>query len=133
MLGKNISNFMPMTYAKYHDDILKNSTSEMDPKSKNLSKDKVVYGKNKYGYIFQSLLQIKPVVHSLKDQMEYIGIIKKEKLIKNSGFLVADEEGVIKDISSSNLFFLHLRLHFLAWHRFKADFIDKHRLRGSFP
>jgi hypothetical protein len=128
MLGKNISNFMPMIYAKFHDDILKNSISEMNQKSKNLSRDKVVYGKNKYGYIFQSLLQIKPVVHSMKDQMEYIGIIKKEKLIKNSGFLVADEEGVVKDISSSNLFSLQPRLHFLARHRFKVDFIVKHQL-----
>lgn len=44
---------------------------------------------------------MKPVLNKLKEGLEYIAIFKKEKYINNSCYIIIDNKGLIKDISSS--------------------------------
>lgn len=59
-----------------------------------------MFGKNKSGYIFPVSLHIKPIFHALKDGMEFLGIFKKEKNIKNFAFAISSFDNQIKDISA---------------------------------
>ncbi|EAS00830.2 PAS domain S-box protein (macronuclear) [Tetrahymena thermophila SB210] len=101
LLNKNVNILMPQIYQKHHEDILKRYVETNE--STFINKDKQVYGKNKSGYIFPVIIHIKPIFHALKDGMEFLGIFRKEKNVKNFAYALATYDNQIRDISSSCL------------------------------
>ncbi|EGR29625.1 PAS domain S-box family protein [Ichthyophthirius multifiliis] len=108
LLNKNVSFLMPFVYAKYHDQILKRYIETNEGTM--INKDKIVYGKNKNGYVFPITINIKPIFQALKYGMEFIAIFKKEKIVKNYAVAIATPEYLIKDISSNSLNILGIDL-----------------------
>jgi len=90
LLNKNVNVLMPSIFAKHHDEILKRYTETSE--STFINKDKLVYGKNKSGYIFPLIIQIKPIYHALKDGMEFLAVFRKEKTMKNMAYIVASAD-----------------------------------------
>jgi hypothetical protein len=56
------------------------------------------------------VIHIKPVYHALKDGIEFVAILRKEKLLRNYAYLIIQEDGLLKDISACNLFLITLSL-----------------------
>ena len=65
----------------------------------------------------------------MKGDIEYFGVIKKEKTLKNVAFLFCDTKGVINDISASAILILGLNsenisLNFINVNQIVPDFLD---------
>jgi len=75
----------------------------------------VVYAKTKVGYIYPIQIHVKPVYHALKDNIEFFAIFRREKLLRNYGFICVSHEGHVKDISAScaNLIGLDIKTAFI--------------------
>ena len=56
---------MPAIYANNHNNIIKNYLDTKEQKQ--INKEKLVFGKNKYGYIFLITILLKPVALSIKE------------------------------------------------------------------
>lgn len=104
---------MPFPFNKIHDDILRNFITNGNT-DQLTNREKTLYGKNKYGYIFQFMLAIKPVYHALKDGLQFIGIIRKEKLLRTQAYLILNDEGVIKELSPTCLTVLGIDLKMIT-------------------
>lgn len=90
---------MPSIVAKVHDEFLKKylETSE----NHIAGQERLLWVKTKSNYLYYSEINVKPVYHPLKDNIEYFGKIKRIKSVKNQAFLICNNEGVIKDISTT--------------------------------
>ncbi|EGR33844.1 PAS domain S-box family protein, partial [Ichthyophthirius multifiliis] len=124
IINKNVNLLQPFLYGKYHDDILKYFCDQENKQS--VLKDKFIFGKNKQQYIFPIMLNIKPVLHVLKDSYEFFGIFRKEKIIKNICYLHVNEKDIVKDISSSCINILGLDINILSLEQINVNnlFID---------
>lgn len=108
LINKKINNVMPSLYGVHHDDFLKRflDTSE----STLLNKERILFGKHKNGYIFPFIVLLRPVYHVLKDGVEFVATIKKEKKIKDVAYLVCNKDLILEDISTSCINLLGLDL-----------------------
>lgn len=111
--NNNVNMLMPFPFNKIHDDILRNFITNGNT-DQLTNREKTLYGKNKYGYIFQFMLAIKPVYHALKDGLQFIGIIRKEKLLRTQAYLILNDEGVIKELSPTCLTVLGIDLKMIT-------------------
>lgn len=104
---------MPYVYSKYHDEFLKRYVDTNETNFAN--RDKVVYAKTKIGYIYPIQIHVKPVYHALKDSVEFFALFRREKLLRNYGFMAITAEGIVKDISACNKFlsFFYLLIYFI--------------------
>jgi hypothetical protein len=90
---------MPKIFSDQHDNYLK---VFLQNKAKKVNSDeRVLYGKNREGYVFPILLQLQRTVSSTNGELLFIANIKKYKVKQALIMCVTDEEGVIIDVSAS--------------------------------
>lgn len=75
---------MPEIISRHHNDILKRYA---DSAENNISvihrNNNIVFGKTKSGFIFPINLKIIPIYHAVKDETEFLGILRRNKIFKN--------------------------------------------------
>lgn len=110
---------MPFIFSNLHDKILStfNETNEMV-----LSDiEQNLFGKIKNSYSIPINMIIKPIFHQLKGDIEYFGIIKKEKTLKNLAYVFCDLKGIINDISASAISILGLNFENISLNFINID------------
>ncbi len=89
---------MPKIYAEQHDHYLlefhKNKYKRIN------SDERLVFGKDKYGFIMPILLQLQRTISSLSEELLFVANINKFKVRQTPLICITDEEGEITDISS---------------------------------
>jgi hypothetical protein len=66
-----------------------------------LNKERALLGKHKNGYLFPFIVLLRPVYHVLKEGVEFVGTVKKEKRIRDVAYMVCNKEFIVEDITSS--------------------------------
>lgn len=59
IMNRKINVLMPNIYAKYHDTFIETFLANFNPEMKNLTRDRVLFGKTRSNYIFPFYLIIK--------------------------------------------------------------------------
>lgn len=89
---------MPKTYAEQHDHYLQEFQKN---KYKRINSDeRLVFGKDKHGFIIPIMLQLQRTISSLSEELLFIANIKKCKVRQSPLICITDEDGEIIDLSS---------------------------------
>lgn len=88
LINQKIQTIMPKLFGKYHDQFLENFLNNNEAKS--YSKDRVVYGKTKSGYLIQVTLNIKMMNQAMQG-VSFLGALLVEKNLKPTAFIMTDE------------------------------------------
>lgn len=66
VLNRKINVLMPNIFAKNHDSFIENYLATFNPEMKNVTKDRVLFGKTRSNYIFPFFLSIKVKIKLIK-------------------------------------------------------------------
>ena len=97
LLNNSINMLMPTIYANIHGLALENFLTN---DTKYVNNSRIIFGKDKNGYMFQAYINIKPTQNNLH-QLQFIGTFKIEKFYKPQLYLLTENDGSINCISTS--------------------------------
>jgi len=98
---------MPQLYSRSHDKFITNYLNHNESYLVNKNKERLVFGRNKAGYIFPFYLSIKST-QTMNQGLQFIGVLRTENTFKNSAYVLTDLHGNIEGISSGSINLLKL-------------------------
>ncbi|EGR33143.1 PAS domain S-box family protein [Ichthyophthirius multifiliis] len=101
LIGKKIQMIIPNLYQQIHETLLQRFYENITLgifESNYIGIDQYKFGRNKNGYIFPIFYRVNLL---LEDGYTFIVNYKVDKFIKNTFFLLTDQQGIITDISTS--------------------------------
>jgi hypothetical protein len=99
MLELRVNDIMPSVYSIVHDNIL---SSFLKNRFKNINQDlRFVFGKNKNGFIFPFMLQLRKLSWNLNDELIFIAHLESARLRAAPIYCIADLEGDLQDYTST--------------------------------
>lgn len=112
LLEMRVNDIMPSVYSELHDNIL---GSFLKNRYKQINQDqRFLFGKNKNGFIFPILLQLRKLSWNANDELIFIANIEPAKIKAAPIFCITDLEGDIQDYTSTfaRLFLKKIRQKF---------------------
>ena len=91
---------MPQLYSKRHDRFLEHYLSSNEANLVGKNKERLIFGKNKAGYMFPSYITIK-TVQSINQRVQFVANFRIDRNLKNAAYILTDKTGLIDCISSS--------------------------------
>jgi PAS domain S-box-containing protein len=96
LIGKTVNNIMPITFAAYHDSLLKVFLRNRYKKVN--GDERVLVAKHKNGMIFPIMLRLQRVIASA-DELIFIANIRRYKTRESPMMFIATPEGEVVDYS----------------------------------
>ena len=127
-INKKIEIIMPSIYSDNHVDFILNFIKNNQDKEVYFLKDNNFFGKDKNGFIFPILSNVKPYISEnlVTDSLLFLNILKFNNKFKKKIFLITDKNGIIRDISSNSCLYLNLTLKKITERRISINnFLDK--------
>ena len=99
MLSLRVNDIMPQVYSIVHDGIL---NSFLKNRYKSINQDeRLVYGRNKNGFIFPIQLQLRKLSWNTNDELIFIASVNSIKTKTAPILCIVDLEGDLKNVSST--------------------------------
>ena len=99
MISLRVNDIMPIVYSIVHDDIL---GSFLKNRYKKINQDqRLLFAKNKNGFIFPFLLQLNKMSWNTNDELIFISNVQLRKCKKAPIYCMTDLEGNIQDKTST--------------------------------
>ena len=128
-INKKIEIIMPKIYRDNHVDFIINYIeNDVQDNQDYFLKDNNFFGKDKNGFIFPILSNVKPYISEnlLTDTLLFLDVLRFNNKFKKKIFLITDKNGIIRDISSNSCLYLDLSLKKITERRITINnFLDK--------
>jgi PAS domain S-box-containing protein len=94
IIGRNVSNVMPIVFANNHDNIL---IDFLKKKRRTFNTDlRLLLGRDSNGFIFPVHLQLQKASYSANDEFIFIAMVRADKLRSAPLYCLLDHEGYIR-------------------------------------